>query len=60
MIWAARADKSQKEGFWTSKGGVLEWSLVGKGDPSPWVVLGPRLSLIGGEEESLLELLLLV
>ena len=59
VIQAARPDKSWKVGFQTSKGGVLEWSLVGKGGPLPWAELGPWLFLAGDGVESLLVLLLL-
>ena len=52
-ILAAKAERLLKEGFRTSRVGVLEWSLDGKGGPLPLVELGPMLFLAGdGEERS--------
>ena len=49
-ILAARAERPPKEGFWTSRVGVLEWSLDGEGGPLPLVGLGPMLFLAGDGE----------
>ena len=51
-ILAARAERPLKEGFQTSRVGVLEWSLGSEGGPLPSVRLGPTLFLAGGREES--------
>ena len=58
-ILAARAERLPKEGFRTSRVGVLEWSLDGEGGPLPLVRLGPTLFLAGDGEGKLLGLLLL-
>ena len=49
-ILAARAERPLKEGFRTSRVGVLEWSLDGEGGPLPLVRLGPVLFLAGDGE----------
>ena len=58
-ILAARAERPPKEGFWTSRVRVLEWSLDSKGGPLPLVELSPMLSLVGDGEGRLWGLLLL-
>ena len=42
-ILAARAERPLKDGFRTSRVGVLEWSLDDEGGLEPWVRLGPML-----------------
>ena len=46
-IQAARAERPRMEGFQTSRGGVLEWSLASEGGSSPLVGSGLRLSPAG-------------
>ena len=59
VILEARVDRPLREGFRTSRVGVLEWSLVGEGDPLPLVELSPGLFLAGDVVERLPALLLL-
>ena len=60
VIQAAREERSQKVGFWTSKGGGLALRFDDKGDSFLWVKLGLELSPVVGVVGSWLGLLQLM